>query len=292
MESADIWTNEAIISDALSSAPDVELGSARDGWKLCRWRHFVGSYALPPLPSPTFVVHIAGKPRVKTWDRDGWSETSSIPGDATILPPHQPSRWLVDGELDVVTLSFAPHLLQEAARPDRFNRLRFAFSDPLGTALTRQVLSELYAPANEGRDAYVGALVSALTAHVLRGASGQGLPNIPSTVTSAYRLHNVMAMIREHPEDDHGLEQLASTAGLTPSHFCRVFRKATGLTPHQFVMKTRLDRAGHLLMQSELSLAQISDSLGFKTQSHFTRAFRQFYQETPSDFRRRGREAS
>lgn len=291
MASADIWTNEAIISDAFSSAPDVQLGSSQDGWKLSRWRHFVGSYALPALPSPTFVVHIAGKPQVKTWDRDGWSETSSMPGDATILPPGTPSRWLVDGELDVVTLSFAPHLIEGASRPDRFNRLRFAFADPLGTALTRQVLSELYAPATDERDSYVGALVSALTAHILRGASGQGRADIPNTFSSAHRLHGVMSMIRDHPEEEHALEQLSATAGLTPSHFCRVFRKATGSTPHQFVMKTRLDRARHLLMQSDLSLAQIAESLGFKNQSHFTRAFRQHFEETPSDFRRRGREA-
>lgn len=287
-----VWTNEAIISDAFAAAPDVALGSPEDGWKLCRWRHFVGSYALPALPSPTFVVHIAGKPQVKTWDRDGWTETSSKPGDATILPPGQPSRWLVDGELDVVTLSLAPHLLEGASHPDRFQRLRFAFSDPLGTALTRQVLSELYAPATDERDSYVGALVGALTAHVVRGSMGNGGPAIPNSFSSAHRLHNVMSLIRDHPEAEHSLEQLAAVAGLTPSHFCRVFGKATGITPHQFVMKTRLERAKHMLEQSELTLSQIAEYLGFKTQSHFTRAFRQLFSETPSDFRRRGREAA
>jgi hypothetical protein len=80
------WTNEAIISDALGRAADLEIGSTGDGWRLSRWRQFVGSYQLPALPDPTFVVHIAGKPRVKTWERGSWSETSSIPGCATILP--------------------------------------------------------------------------------------------------------------------------------------------------------------------------------------------------------------
>jgi AraC family transcriptional regulator len=62
------------------------------------------------------VVHIAGKPRVKTWDRDGWSEASSIPGCATIIPSGRPTGWLVDGELDVVTLSIAEDQLRACLR--------------------------------------------------------------------------------------------------------------------------------------------------------------------------------
>lgn len=286
------WTNEAIISDTLSGSPDVSLGGADDGWRLSRWRHFVGSYALPALPAPTFVVHIGGKSQVKTWDRDSWTEASSMPGDASILPAGMPSKWLVDGELDVVTLSFAPHLIDVLPHSNRFQHLRFAFSDPLGTALTRQVLSELYTPETAERDAYVGALVNALTSHILRGSAMGAGPEIPSSHSSAFRLHTVMSQIKEHPESDHGLEELAASAGLTPSHFCRVFRKATGSTPHQFVMRTKLDRAKHLLVQSELAIAYVSDSLGFKSQSHFTRAFRQYFHETPSDYRRRGREAA
>ncbi len=288
----DDWTNETIISDTLCGAPDVTLGGKEDGWRLSRWRHFVGSYALPPLPASTLVVHIGGKSQVRTWQRDGWTETGSIPGDSTIVPAGMPSRWLVDGELDVVTISFAPHLIDASQNSARFSQLRFAFSDPLGTALTRQVLSELYTPESTERDAYVGTLVNALTAHILRGATMSAGPEIPSTQSSAFRLHTVMSYVKEHPEADHGLEELAAAAGLTPSHFCRVFRKATGLTPHQFVMRTKLDRARHLLVQSELPVAQISDSLGFKSQSHFTRTYRQYFHETPSDFRRRGKEAA
>jgi len=282
------WTNEAIISDALGLSPDVELGSAHDGWKLCRWRQFVGSYALPALPSPTFVVHIGGKPQVKVWDRDGWSETSSTPGYATILPLGLPSKWLVDGELDVVTLSLAPNLLDPESEADQFRRLRFAFADPLGVALTRQVLAELYTPATAERDVYVGTLVNALTAHVARSPGPAAA--IPNSFSSAHRLHHLMAVIRDQPEGDHSLDEMAAIAGLTTSHFCRVFKKATGSTPHQYVLKTRLDRSRHMLSHSDLPLAHIAEFLGFKSQSHFTRAFRQHVGENPSDYRRRSRE--
>ena len=105
-QAAKVLTSEPIISDTLGRAPDVELGSEADGWRLCRWRQFVGSYDLPALPDPIFVVHIAGKPHVRTRQQGAWSEMSSTPGCATIVPAGQKTGWLVDGELDVTLFFF------------------------------------------------------------------------------------------------------------------------------------------------------------------------------------------
>ncbi|GGY91634.1 helix-turn-helix domain-containing protein [Novosphingobium colocasiae] len=282
--------DEDIISDALGRAPDIEMGAEHGRWRLCRWRQFVGSYTLPALPDPMFVVHIAGKPNVRTWMRDGWSETASLPGCATIVPAGQPTGWLVDGELDVVTLSVASEELQRAPIHDQFKRMRFAFSDPLGVALTRQVLGELYTPQTPARDVYVGALVDALKAHMLRGPASATAADIPTAAFSSHRIHTIMNAILDRPEDSHNLEALAERAGLTPTHFCRVFKRATGVSPHQYVMRARLDRARLMLEQSDTPMARIADALGFTSQSHFTRAFRQFAGETPSDFRKRRQE--
>ena len=119
-----VWNGEAIIADVIGRAPDIQLGADQDDWRLCRWRQFVGSYALPPLPDPIFVVHIAGKPSVKTWQRDGWSETHSFPGCATIVPAGMPTGWLVDGELDVVTLSIGSADVRRTPAADRFDLSR------------------------------------------------------------------------------------------------------------------------------------------------------------------------
>lgn len=286
-QAAKVLTSEPIISDALGRAPDVELSSEADGWRLCRWRQFIGSYDLPALPHPLFVVHIAGKPHVRTWQQGSWSEMSSTPGCATIVPAGQKTGWLVDGELDVVTLSISAAQLRASAVPDQFRRMRFAFSDPLGVALSRQVLSELYAPSAPERDAYVAALVNALKAHILRGSSTAGADEIPTAGFSAYRLHHIMNAVLKHPEGVYTLEEMAADAGVTPSYFCRVFRKATGASPHQYVMKAKLERAQQMLRESRMQLATIAECLGFTSQSHFTRAFRQFSGQTPSEFRRR-----
>lgn len=281
-----IWDNKAIICDVLGRAPDLEMGSVGDGWSLCRWRQFVGSYTLPALPDPIFTVHISGKPQVKTWDRDGWTETSSIPGCATIVPSGMPTGWLVDGELDVVTLSVSSDLLKNAPYADQFSKMRFAFADPLGVALTRQILSELYSPHADEREAYVSAMVNALKAHILTGPPAYGNPtDIPTSDFSAFRLHKIMNAVLANPQSDHSLEEMSAIAGITPSHFCRIFKKATGISPHQYVMKARLDRAQQMLLQSDLSLSALSESLGFTSQSHFSRAFRLYAGKSPSEYR-------
>jgi AraC family transcriptional regulator len=98
-------------------------------------------------------------------------------------------------------------------------------------------------------------------------------------------VHSVINSIQQNPGAEHSLEELAAHAGLTPSHFCRVFKKATGASPHQYVMRVRLERAKQLLIQTDLGLGELADSLGFASQSHFTRLFRQAVGRTPSAFR-------
>ncbi|MCE7795418.1 AraC family transcriptional regulator [Sphingobium sufflavum] len=282
------WHSEAIIADTLQRGPEMAVSSSDGRWRFTRWRSFVGNYTLPGLPEPLFVVHLGGKPNVRTWDRDGWSETTSFPGAATIVPATMPTRWLVDGELDVVTFSIDRDDVRAASVLEHFGKMHFAFSDPLGAALARQILAELYKPSSDGRDAYVAALIDALKAHMMRGPSSAGPAEFPTSSFSSYRIHNVLNAIARKPEADHSLDELAELAGLTRSHFCRVFKRAVGLSPHQYLLKARLDRAQQILCQGDMSIAVIAEMLGFTSQSHFNRAFREQFGEPPSTHRKRG----
>ena len=281
--------NETIICDVIGRAPDLQLKAEDEGWQLSRWRQFVGSYKLPALPNPMFVIEIAGKSGVRIWESPGWSEKISYPGAASIVPGGLMTSWLVDGELDVVTLSLSPTALGDAAAAARFKRLQFAFSDPLALALTRRVLGELYAPQTPERDLYIDILMKALNAHLVRGPLVTVANEIPTSDSFAFRVHQVMNTILQHPGDPHTVESLAAQASVTPSHFCRIFKRATGVSPHQYVMKTRFDRAQQLLLQSDTRIALIAESLGFTSQSHFSRAFRRITGQTPAEFRQRGR---
>jgi AraC family transcriptional regulator len=83
------------------------------------------------------------------------------------------------------------------------------------------------------------------------------------------------------------LAELAAEAGVSPFHFAREFKRATGLAPHQYLIEVRIERAKSLLAGNEMPLAQVSLSAGFSSQSHFTRLFRRHTGTTPKSYRER-----
>jgi AraC family transcriptional regulator len=86
---------------------------------------------------------------------------------------------------------------------------------------------------------------------------------------------------------DHGLtlEQLAAVACMSPYHFARLFKRSTGMPPHRFVVRKRIECAIGLLAAPELSVARISRMVGFRTPSHFTTMFRRMAGIPPSAYR-------
>jgi AraC family transcriptional regulator len=274
-------TNESIISDGVGAPPDVLIRDQTGSFSFARWRNFVGSYQHPPLPDALLVVHTGGKPNVRTWQTDRWSERWSTPGLATLLPSNQPSAWLVDGELDCVTLSISSKILP----PSRLSKMQFAFPDYLSSALTRQLLAESYEPNTEDRATYMESLMNMLAAHVMRQVIHGVSTSVPSADASAHRLHKVLNYIRSRPDLDHKIDDLATIAGVAPSHFCRLFKSAMNMTPHNFVTRVRMERAQSLLRQTELPIVQIAEAAGFSNQSAFTRAFNSYTGMAPGQWR-------
>jgi len=99
--------------------------------------------------------------------------------------------------------------------------------------------------------------------------------------------------VREHIEKNLTAslrtEVLATIAGLSPGHFNRAFRKSTGQSPHQYVLRRRVAVAARLLRETGRALADIALEVGFADQSHFTRTYALVTGETPSACRRRHR---
>ena len=100
------------------------------------------------------------------------------------------------------------------------------------------------------------------------------------------RLRAVVEYIEEHLDAGLTLEQMAAVARLSPYHFARQFKAATGLPPHQYVIARRVERAKQLLQTGgDLSLAEVAARAGFSDQSQFSHHFKRLVGVTPGQFR-------
>lgn len=101
------------------------------------------------------------------------------------------------------------------------------------------------------------------------------------------RLERVTEYIEAHLAEDMSLLALAAEAGLSPAHFARGFKSATGLPVHRYLMERRLAAAAELLRATDHSIADIALTAGFCSQSHLTSAFKRAYGTTPAAYRQR-----
>jgi AraC family transcriptional regulator len=105
----------------------------------------------------------------------------------------------------------------------------------------------------------------------------QGLPKA--------RLDTVDAFIEANLGKRITLAEMARAASLSPIHFARQFKKATGLSPHQYLLGARVETAKRLL-RTDLSIAEVAFRCGFSHQEHLTRVFGRLVGVTPAAYRR------
>ncbi|PTQ09787.1 AraC family transcriptional regulator [Sphingomonas oleivorans] len=116
---------------------------------------------------------------------------------------------------------------------------------------------------------------------VTRGASPGGL--------APWQLRRVIDYMTANLAGDFGVAELAQLTGLSVGHFTRAFRSSTGLPPHRWLMARRVDKARDLLLNTELTLAEVASACGFVDQSHFTRLFSSTMGAPPGEWRRERR---
>ncbi|MDD1015438.1 AraC family transcriptional regulator [Pseudomonas rubra] len=138
--------------------------------------------------------------------------------------------------------------------------------------------AEQGASALEQQTAWREAVLLLVQRHA-RSGEARAPGNEPGAVTRAKEL---MDSRLAYPPS---LEELATAVNLSPFHFARVFRQATGLPPHAWLKQRRLSRARELLKNDCLPF-NVAFALGFADQSHLNRQFKQAYGVTPGEYRR------
>src|ERR1700754_1334602 len=131
------------------------------------------------------------------------------------------------------------------------------------------------------------ALVSRLLELRMRSPTGgqPGQPKMRKSALPKWRLKRAVEYIDAHLAEAIGLEDVASAAGLTRMHFAAQFRAATGLRPHEYLLRRRIECAQQLLADEEYSLLDAAQLAGFRSQAHFTTVFKRMVGSTPKRWR-------
>lgn len=155
--------------------------------------------------------------------------------------------------------------------------------DPLIYSIGLTLKAEIESGEVGGR-LYVDAMTTALMAHLLRHYSvwNYSQPVIINGLPKR-TLQQVIDYIDAHLDRDLTVATLAAIAQVSPSYFSNLFKQSTGLTPHQYVIRCRIDRAKQLLRQG-MSIVEIAYSLGFTHQSHFSHHFKRLVGSSPKVF--------
>lgn len=209
-------------------------------------------------------------------------------GDVAIIPAGMTHSCSWDAPAQFIVLALEPTLLQQVGQdwvnPDQIELLPRFMSE--SDAFIQSILSHLKAEAENGgigSHLLIDSLKTALAVHLLRNYCATR-PKLSSYANglSQSKLALVKDYIHNHLHQDLKLAEIAAIAQLSPYHFLRLFKLRTGITPHQYILQCRVNRAKYLLQHSHWSIVEIAAQTGFCDQSHLTRYFKRLIGVTPT----------
>lgn len=255
---------------------------------------FQPSHVSAPGISAHLLVLYRGGRTLMTRRLAGPAVTEEVgPGDVSLMTSGLASEWTWPGQIDVLHLYVDRAKLQEIAGAvhdrsfgDVALRDVLKVSDDLLTRMG-QLLADEATSDRFGSRLFVDAVAQQMCVHLLRNYAELTAP-APSASgqLSKPKMRQLEDYIREHIADDLSLAQLAEIAGVSPSHFARLFRNSFGVPPHRYLLERRLAAARDLLRSKRDSIAEIAAVTGFSDQSHLTRLFKRQFELTPMQFRR------
>lgn len=171
------------------------------------------------------------------------------------------------------------------------------FNDPV-----MRRLSDALAATEATHDAHSAIMADALRLAILTRTFSRQTLRAPSELDPAdgvreedagravrslqnWRLKRVLQYVDKNLTAKITLQDMAAVAGLSRMHFAAQFRAATGVRPHEYLLRRRIERAQELLKQAEVALVDIALTVGFQTQAHFTTVFKRFVGDTPYQWR-------
>jgi AraC family transcriptional regulator len=286
--------------------PRLYLSSAQSGWEGLVARAFhepreMEGWRVSPYGDIMLMLYAGGALRIeRRWDHGPWQGENIYPGELILNwgdGPSYETRWRSLSTLPIQTLDvhlsrdLVNHVAEEAVGVDLASLelvRRTGIRDPLLAQIALALWQELEQRVPAGK-LYAQTAAQMLAVHLVRHYTVspekvKGTPPAPGGLTDR-QIKRVLEFIQTHLSEDLSLEVLAQQVGFSPYHFARLFRRAAGTTPHQYVLRQRIERAQWLLQETKLPLAQVAGACGFAHQSHLILVFKRQLGCTPRAFR-------
>ena len=193
------------------------------------------------------------------------TEFHYVPGEM-ILPHRHDGKWVGLMNVPYLQLSLSDAALMAASDTEVELRMYRKFADPRLRALVTAVHAETLAGFPGGR-LFLDSVEQEIATVLVNGhAVGRRPPQVYRGGLGSGRLRRIKDLVDAKMEHDLSLYEMAQSVGLSTAHFARMFRKSTGETPHQFVLRLRLERAKIMLRAPDTRILDVAVACGFKTQ--------------------------
>jgi AraC family transcriptional regulator len=213
-------------------------------------------------------------------------------GDLLVTPADTRLATQADGDVHMVQLRIQDSFVRQVAGEtleqdsDRIELVpAFQTRDPQIEAIATMLLTELHRESF-GSQLYVESLANALAVHLLRHHA-TARPPLPAYTGGLpqHQLLQILDYIDAHLGREITLAELAGLVDISQFHFGRLFKRSLGLSPYQYLLQQRVERAKTLLQHTDKPIVVIALECGFNSHSHFGRKFRQLTGITPKSYR-------
>ena len=260
------------------------------GQGLIHGRHSSCEYQEAYYDRHIIVVHL--RPEQNSQRRMGDRlETENVNiGDVAIIPANVNHWQRIETEVvEGIILTLEPQALSRLARetidPDKLELLpTFAQPDPLIQGLALNIKACLDSPNYDLM--FIESMYQVLSMHLVKNYATRrfSLEDIGSGL-APYQLKKVLNYIHDNLDKRIQNENLADLLDLSTYYLCRQFRNSVGVSPYQYVITKRIEKAKELIQNTKLSLVEVAYECGFSSQSQMTQHFRKLVSVTPKVYR-------
>ena len=162
---------------------------------------------------------------------------------------------------------------------------QFSIDDPVIGQLALALKTEIQTGCMSGR-LYGESLGTAIAARLVQNYA-VNKPKFKANGLPQSKLERVIDYMKANLTQDLSILDLATLTSMSESHFSRSFKQSAGITPYQYLMQQRVERAKQLLKQQAISISDIALDCGFANQTHLTKVFRQMTGMTPKAYQKR-----